>query len=93
MTVGELLERIDARELTEWQAFEVVHGPIGPEWRDNALAEVHEELQHIAYLLQAVNTEKKDQSRIPKPQRYPRPGLGSDDDGGDALDDEDDETE
>lgn len=30
MTVGELLDRIDSRELTEWQAYEQVAGPIGP---------------------------------------------------------------
>lgn len=32
MTVGELLERIDSRELSEWMAFERLEGPIGP-WR------------------------------------------------------------
>lgn len=30
MTVGELGERIDSREVTEWQAYERVAGPLGP---------------------------------------------------------------
>lgn len=30
MPVSELLERVSSRELTEWQAYEVVTGPIGP---------------------------------------------------------------
>lgn len=28
--VGELLERVSSRELTEWQAYEEVAGPLGP---------------------------------------------------------------
>ena len=32
MTVGQLLEEIDSRELSEWMAFERLEGPIGP-WR------------------------------------------------------------
>lgn len=34
MTVGELLERVSSKELTEWKAFEMLDGPIG-EWRDD----------------------------------------------------------
>jgi hypothetical protein len=34
MTVGELMGRINARELTEWSAYETVTGPIGPERAD-----------------------------------------------------------
>ncbi|WP_076784714.1 phage tail assembly protein T [Parafrankia discariae] len=30
MTVGELLARIDSREITAWAAYEQVHGPLGP---------------------------------------------------------------
>ena len=37
MTVGELLHRISARELREWQAFERIYGPVGPA-RDDHLA-------------------------------------------------------
>jgi len=34
MTVGELLRRIDSRELTAWAAYERVAGPLGPERLD-----------------------------------------------------------
>lgn len=37
MTVEELLERITSTELTEWQAFEQVEGPLGQR-RDDHLA-------------------------------------------------------
>jgi len=37
------------------------------------LADIHEQLQHIAYILQAVNTERRDRERLRRPQRYPRP--------------------
>ncbi|WP_083828978.1 DUF4035 domain-containing protein [Parafrankia sp. EUN1f] len=30
MTVGELLARIDSKELTAWAAYEQVNGPLGP---------------------------------------------------------------
>lgn len=43
MTVGELLKRISALELAEWQAFEQVHGPVGVEARiDHAAALIAE---------------------------------------------------
>ncbi len=38
MTVGELLERIDSRELTEWEAYERVAGPVGDERLDHLFA-------------------------------------------------------
>lgn len=38
MTVGELLSRIDSRELLEWSAYERVHGPIGPDRADTQAA-------------------------------------------------------
>jgi len=37
MTVAELQSRISARELVEWQAYELVFGPLGP-GRDDVLA-------------------------------------------------------
>jgi hypothetical protein len=37
-TVGELLTRIDSRELTEWEAYERVAGPVGPERLDHLMA-------------------------------------------------------
>lgn len=48
MTVDELLERVDSRELSEWMAFERLEGPIGPWRRDfhagmvaSVLANIH----------------------------------------------------
>jgi hypothetical protein len=38
MTVEELLKRASSRELSEWMAFEVIHGPIGYERLDYAAA-------------------------------------------------------
>lgn len=38
MTVGELLARIDSRELTEWEAYERVAGPLGQERLDHLFA-------------------------------------------------------
>ena len=38
MTVDELLGRISAAELTEWQAFEQVDGPLGPRRGDQLAA-------------------------------------------------------
>jgi hypothetical protein len=40
MTVEELLARISSRELTEWAAFELEHGPIGLERGDWQAAQV-----------------------------------------------------
>lgn len=37
MTVGALLRSIDSRELTEWQIYERMYGPLGPV-RDDHLA-------------------------------------------------------
>lgn len=34
MTVRELLDRVDSRELTEWMAYEHVTGPFGPDRSD-----------------------------------------------------------
>ncbi|GGM14340.1 phage tail assembly protein T [Micromonospora yangpuensis] len=37
MTVAEMLSRISSRELTEWQVYEQLYGPLGGE-RDDRLA-------------------------------------------------------
>jgi hypothetical protein len=37
-TVGELLARIDSRELTEWEAYERLAGPVGDERLDHLFA-------------------------------------------------------
>lgn len=40
MPVGELLNRISSKELTEWQAYERLAGPIGPRRDDVLTAEI-----------------------------------------------------
>jgi hypothetical protein len=40
MPVSDLLDRIPARELTEWQAYEQLAGPIGPKRDDILTAQV-----------------------------------------------------
>src|SRR5437879_9524104 len=37
-TVGELLARIDSRELSEWKAYERLYGPLGPSRDDQLMA-------------------------------------------------------
>lgn len=37
MTVGEMLARMSSRELTAWQIYERMYGPLGPQ-RDDQLA-------------------------------------------------------
>lgn len=61
MTVRELLERIDSRELSEWAAYERVSGPLGPE-RLDVLAAI------IASTVHNSATDKK--SRKAKPRDF-----------------------
>ena len=62
-------------EYSQWMAFERAHGPIGPEWSDEALAAIQEQLQQLSYLLSQAKFTDKTHRRgpIPKPERYPRP--------------------
>lgn len=72
MTVRELLRRIDSREITEWEAYERAHGPLGNMYSNEALASIHEQLQ-IANALKGA--EFGDENPIPDPEKYPRPGA------------------
>lgn len=45
---------------------------MGPRYDSDALAEIHEQIQTLNYILSAVNTEKGKTNPIPKPQQYPR---------------------
>jgi len=69
-SVGELLDRFDSLELAEWRAFERALGPIGKEYSEGALAQIHEVLQGILYLLGAQCGED---NPAPRPQHFPRP--------------------
>lgn len=66
---------MDSYEFSQWMAFERAHGPISGEWNANALAEIHEQLQQISYLLGQAHFTDKTHKRGPvdKPERYPRP--------------------
>jgi hypothetical protein len=45
--VGELLDRIDSRELTEWEAYEAVAGPLGPARLDALFAQLMSVLANV----------------------------------------------
>jgi hypothetical protein len=66
---------MDSVEYSQWMAFERAHGPINGEWNSEALANIQEQLQTIAYLLGQAHFTDKTHKRgpIPKPERYPRP--------------------
>lgn len=71
MTKAEMLERISARELTEWAVYEMRNGPLGDQWRDDMLASLHELLQANNYLTGGAAGGKKNPA--PKPKDVPRP--------------------
>lgn len=91
LPVGEMLSRVDSRELAEWRAYEAVAGPIGTEWRDQVLADIHEQLQSLNRLTgQAHFTDKNNrEGPAPEPEHYPRPyefrGASTDEDGDDGA--------
>lgn len=47
MTCDEMLSRISSHELSEWEAYERAHGPLGDAYAHYKLAELHELLQAI----------------------------------------------
>lgn len=57
MTVRQLLEGIDSRELTEWQIYERETGPLGPERVDLLMAK-------LTAMVYRVNADPKDQKKI-----------------------------
>lgn len=73
MPVRELLSRIDARELTEWVAYEETFGPIGSRYSDEILAELKDVLQHFSYHQVGSNVPKGKKNPIPEPEPTVRP--------------------
>lgn len=67
MTVAEMLERISAYELTEWEAYERVYGPLDDVYAQNKLADLHELLQAILLSLSADEDGKGTVKRQPRP--------------------------
>lgn len=62
-------------ELSEWMAYEHHGGPIGPQWRDELLAELHEQVQSLNYMFSQANFTDKQHRKgpAPKPEKFPRP--------------------
>lgn len=71
MTVDELLRKISSRELTEWAAFERINGPLGSQYGDDMLANIHEQLQAVQYIVGKMAA--GEDSIVPLPHRMPRP--------------------
>lgn len=89
------LEHISSLELTEWQAFESLNGPLNTEWSDETLAALHEQLQRLSRIQGAAHfTDRKHRKNpVPEPKHYPRPHEmfvkeGEDRDTYDAAEDE-----
>lgn len=67
-----MLASVTSREIAEWRAYERLNGPIGSSaYQEEALASMHEMLQHLARILIAQNVEDEDD--IPDISHYPRP--------------------
>lgn len=47
MTVEEMLERTSSLEISEWMAYEKVHGPLDDSYTNEALATIQETLQAV----------------------------------------------
>ena len=71
MTVDQLMSRVSSFELTQWRAFEKVNGPLGRQYSDDMLANIHEQLQAIQFILGRMSA--GDESPVPQPHRMPRP--------------------
>lgn len=70
-----MLEQITSRQLTEWQAYEMVAGAVDERYDSNVLADIHEQLQQLNHLIGAAYFTEDDPEDNPirKPSRYPRP--------------------
>lgn len=76
MSVRELLATHSSVELTEWQAFDRVHG-FGDARLEAVLADIHEQLQLTNHLLGAAHftpDDEPEENPIPPPERYRRGG-------------------
>jgi len=69
MTVQQLLSTVSAYELGEWQAYERVHGPVGREYANEALASINDALNLANKLLGCQLSENP----VPDPDPYVRP--------------------
>lgn len=65
-----LLSRISSYELSEWMAYEKAAGPLGRQYSDDMLANIHEILQS---LLRLTGAQWGDDNPVPPPLRLKRP--------------------
>lgn len=80
-----MLERLDSRELSEWKAFERAFGPVGNEYRDEALASIQETSYFHAY----VSGAQYEENPVPEPKPYLRPPEWFERHGRDRREDDD----
>lgn len=66
-----MLHSLSSRELTKWQAYERLHGPLDDSWRDEHMAVLIEMLQYNTYITGAVGQGKKNPAPKPKPITRP----------------------
>jgi len=66
-----MLRSLSSVEIAEWRAYELLNGPLGSSYEQNALASIHEMVQQLCRVMIAVNSE--DSSGVPDIVRYPRP--------------------
>lgn len=69
MPVGVLLRNMSSKEVSEWQAFERVNGPLGTAYSDEMLAAILEQLQFVAKLIGG----QYKPNPAPDPHDVPRP--------------------
>lgn len=67
-----MLASLTSREIAEWRAYELLNGPVGPSYEQNALASIHEMVQQLCRIMISVNSEEGS-SGVPDIIRYPRP--------------------
>lgn len=65
------MKRISSYELSQWIAYERASGPLGQIYSQDMLAQIHEQLQAIQYILGAQAA--GEESPVPIPFKQPRP--------------------
>lgn len=58
-------------ELAQWRAFEKRNGPLGSVYSDDMLANIHEQLQAVQFILGRMSA--GDESPVPQPHKVRRP--------------------
>jgi hypothetical protein len=70
-----MLDRISSLELSEWESYERLSGPLGTSWQDEIRGMIHEQLQQLNRLTGAAHfTDRKHRKNpAPEPKHVPRP--------------------